>query len=92
MSDVWSVKLFNTENSTVAPEYENPNTDVVTYFYKTDNIGKIKDGTEQSLYLEVVYNHDPYLQFEEPDKALIILSNRIQEQDPDPQVVNLTIF
>lgn len=92
ISDVWSVKLFNTENSTVDPEYQNPNTDVVTYFYKTDNIGKIKDGTEQSLYLEVVYNHDPYLQFEEPDKALIILSNRVQEQDPDPQVVNLTIF
>jgi hypothetical protein len=92
MSDVWSVKLFNTPDSTLAPVYENPNTDEITYFYKADDIGKVKNNSEQSLYLEVVYNHDPYLEFSDPDKALIILSNRDQENDTDPEIINLTIL
>ena len=92
MSSVWDIKIFADLDFTKNPIYSSPViSDFKSTVYYAQGIGSIKDGTEQSLYLELKYEHKDDFNVEEADKALFSLIMK-QSDTAEGVITDLTIL
>jgi hypothetical protein len=92
MSSVWDIKIFSDLDFTKNPIYSSP---VISDFknpvYYAQGIASVKDGLDQSLYLEVKYDHKDDFNVEETDKALVSLIMKKSNTDQG-SITDLTIL
>jgi hypothetical protein len=94
MSTVWDIRIFDNPNLAGQPSFSNSITNPTIVTYEAKGIvpqGK-KDGEEQSLYLEVSYEHKDDFKIIESDQALISLILKQSSSDTSPQIETLTIL
>jgi hypothetical protein len=92
MSSVWDIKIFTDLDFTKNPIYSSPViSDFKSPIYSAQGIASVKDGSEQSLYLEVKYEHKDDFNVDEADKALVSLIMKKNNTDQGT-ITDLTIL
>jgi hypothetical protein len=92
MSSVWDIKIFTDLDFTKNPIYSSPViSDFKSPIYSAQGIASVKDGSEQSLYLEVKYEHKDDFNVDEADKALVSLIMKKSNTDQGT-ITDLTIL